>query len=69
MKDLLIDDCALLMDVADITGYDYEELFDIAMSHADKELDGKCPYKQIDIVHKAFTYVANEAYIRFLRNL
>lgn len=69
MKDLLVDDCAMLMDVADITGLSYEYLFDKAMSHADKELDGKCPYKQIDIVHKAFTYVANEAYIRFLRNL
>ena len=66
MKDLLVDDCALLMDVAEITGYDYEELFDIAMETANDDLEGKCPYEHINIVHQAFKQVADIALERDL---
>ena len=61
MKDLLIDDCCMLMDVADITGYAYENLFEMAMAVAEEDLEGKCPYTNIDIVHNAFNHIAEVA--------
>ena len=66
MKDLLVDDFGMLIDVADETGYDEEELFNMAWERVDKYCENKDLYEEIDIVHKACMDVAEEVYQAYL---